>query len=108
MTNSHSDVDELQTLQREADEMLAKSKNPRSTCRPEPETKEEQKETEPGMQDSVDEDQTVDSKKTDHDLAVQIESVLKNMEEAATERPALALLAAFTLGIIVGQLLSRR
>jgi len=41
-------------------------------------------------------------------LAPQVENIMTELEEAATERPALALLAAFGIGIFVGQLLSRR
>lgn len=42
------------------------------------------------------------------DFADQIGSIVKEMEEAASERPALALLTAFSLGILVGQLFSRK
>ena len=41
-------------------------------------------------------------------LAPQVENIMTELEEAATEHPALALLAAFGIGIFVGQLLSRR
>ncbi len=42
------------------------------------------------------------------EFALQVETFMKEAEAAAIERPALALLAAFSLGIIVGQMFSRR
>ena len=42
------------------------------------------------------------------EFALQIEQFMKEAEAAAIERPALALLTAFSLGIIVGQIFSRR
>lgn len=44
----------------------------------------------------------------DLDLNVDFNGILKDMEDAARERPVLALLAAFSLGIVVGQMFSRR
>lgn len=42
------------------------------------------------------------------EFALQVETFMKEAEAAAIERPALALLAAFSLGIIVGQTFSRK
>ena len=42
------------------------------------------------------------------EFAQQVETFMKEAEAAAIERPALALLAAFSLGIIVGQMFSRK
>jgi len=42
------------------------------------------------------------------EFAQQLETFMKEAEAAAIERPALALLAAFSLGIIVGQIFSRK
>ena len=42
------------------------------------------------------------------EFALQVETFMQEAEAAAIERPALALLAAFSLGIIVGQMFSRR
>jgi hypothetical protein len=41
-------------------------------------------------------------------LGNQLASVLEELEDAARDHPALALLATFSLGVIVGQLFSRR
>ena len=45
---------------------------------------------------------------TVHDIADQIEKYLKDFEETAMERPTLALLATFALGVVVGHYISRR
>jgi ElaB/YqjD/DUF883 family membrane-anchored ribosome-binding protein len=42
------------------------------------------------------------------EFALQVETFMQEAEAAAIERPALALLAAFSLGIIVGQMFCRR
>ena len=54
------------------------------------------------------EEATPESAKTLEDLNVDFNGILKDMEDAARERPVLALLAAFSLGIVVGQMFSRR
>ncbi len=41
-------------------------------------------------------------------ISMNFESVLQEMEAVATERPALALLVAFSVGVVVGQIFSRR
>lgn len=54
------------------------------------------------------EEATPESASTLEDLNVDFNGILKDMEDAARERPVLALLAAFSLGIVVGQMFSRR
>ena len=113
MTKSKSDLEELNKLQREAAELRAERKRSRSTAKgaeekPSESTDDRNTATTPPMQDSVDDAQGAASDKVIEDFADQIESIAKKLEEAAIERPALALLAAFSLGIIVGQIFSRR
>ena len=112
MSNSKSDIDELKTMQREAAELRAERKRSRSTAKPaagpKSVTVEDLNSTERPVQDSAAEKQTSEWDKPVQDLAAQIESAAKEIEEAARDRPALALLAAFTIGIVVGHLLSRR
>lgn len=111
MINSHSEINELKTLQVEAGELKDKRKGFRSRKTFEGNGKSETEEHVQGQQlpqDEAIEEQSSGTDNAIHDLAAQIEHVLKDMEEAATERPALALLSAFALGIIVGQLFSRR
>ena len=113
MTNSKSDIEELKDLQREATARRAARKKPRSTIKQEQAQQSEAAETHTATtkstaDDSASEAQSYEAEKTIQDFAGQIESVVKEMEEAANDHPALALLAAFSLGIIVGQLFSRR
>lgn len=42
------------------------------------------------------------------ELTGPVENIISELEEAASAHPALALLAAFGIGVFVGQLLSRR
>ena len=113
MTNSKSDIEELKNLQREATEQRAKRKRTRSTAR---QTEGQQSAaaeahsaaTKTVVEDSASEAQAHEAEEAIQDLAGQIETAVTRLEETASERPALALLAAFSLGVIVGQLFSRR
>ncbi|NNJ96337.1 MAG: hypothetical protein HKP12_04185 [Gammaproteobacteria bacterium] len=67
-----------------------------------------QTEAEPPAATASLEEATRESAKTLEDLNVDFNGILKNMEDAARERPVLALLAAFSLGIVVGQMFSRK
>lgn len=80
----------------------------KSTARKTSGTREEHTAEKPSAVDSVEKELPPEADKSVRELAVQIESVVKEMEAAARERPALALLAAFTIGIVVGQLFARR
>lgn len=64
--------------------------------------------TKPATNESASVAQANEAEKAIQDLAGQLESAAKTMEETLSERPGLALLAAFSLGVIVGQLFSRR
>lgn len=71
--------------------------------------------TEASPQDSAleeqtpeEEDQVPDLDETLHDLVTHIDSVAKGLQEATKEHPSLGLMAAFTTGIVVGYLLTRR
>jgi hypothetical protein len=67
-----------------------------------------QTEAEPPAATESLEEATPESATTLEDLNVDFNGILKDMEDAARERPVLALLAAFSLGIVVGQMFSRR
>lgn len=113
MTNSQSDINELQTLRREAAELRAKRDRPCSTATgpaaaQDSDRVQEHEIAEPPTMESADAEEAPETDKTLRHLATQIESVVKEMEEAARERPTLALLAAFTVGIIIGQLVTRK
>jgi hypothetical protein len=67
-----------------------------------------QTEAEPPAASASLEEATPESATTLEDLNVDFNGILKDMEDAARERPVLALLAAFSLGIVVGQMFSRK
>jgi len=54
------------------------------------------------------EEQTLEPEKKVQEIADQFEGVAKQLEEAVRERPALAMLAAFTTGVVVGYILTRK
>jgi hypothetical protein len=117
MSNSKSDMDELKTMQREAAELKAEQKKPRpkaeSAAGKKSGSGEERNAGKPSMPDSASEDQTGEVQaseldKSVQDIAFHLKSVGKGIEEAAKECPVLASLTAFTIGIVVGHLLSRR
>ena len=107
MTNSETELDELKALQREAAELRSATRRKESTA----ELAEGQ-----GSAASADapaaaaplEEATPESTAALEDVNVDLNAILKDMEDAARERPVLALLAAFSLGIVVGQMFSRR
>jgi ElaB/YqjD/DUF883 family membrane-anchored ribosome-binding protein len=109
VTNSKSDIDELKDLQRDSTVRRAARKKPRATTRQAAGAAKTSAATPTStVDDSASEAQSQEVEKTNQDFAEQIEIVVKELEEAANDRPVLALLAAFSLGIIVGQLFSRR
>jgi hypothetical protein len=152
MTNTETDLDELEALQREAEKLrserqqtdltAAPAEGQGSAASPGAATKEEgiakparpakrttrrrarstgsaasrnkasaadsQTEAEPPAATAPLEEATPESATTLEDFNVDFNGILKDMEDAARERPVLALLAAFSLGIVVGQMFSRR
>jgi ElaB/YqjD/DUF883 family membrane-anchored ribosome-binding protein len=113
MKDPRSELDELKTLQQEAAERRAQRKRrPRSTREPVPKAQSgkvaDRNATEPTAPDPAIEEQAPEWEKNLEDLAAHLEGAATEMERAVREYPALALLAAFTIGIVVGQLFSRR
>ena len=152
MTNSKTDLDELDALQREAAALRSEPEQTDSTAAPavgqgavasgESTSQEEglekpaqaakrttrrrtrstgsaasrkktsvvdsKTDAEPSAAAAPLEEATPESVATLEDLNVDFNGILKDMEDAARERPVLALLAAFSLGIVVGQMFSRR
>ena len=99
MTSSKSELQELQelqVLQRKSEELR------------------EQREADEADVHQADTSPTLDTEPAEAEedfgesLASQVEGIMSELETAAAEHPALALLAAFGIGIFVGQLLSRR
>jgi ElaB/YqjD/DUF883 family membrane-anchored ribosome-binding protein len=87
MTKSKTETEELKILQKESRELRKSKSKPQA---PELENDEVEPET-----DSA-------------ELTTQVDQLIREVEEVATQHPALALLAAFGIGILVGQMLTRR
>ena len=100
MINISSDAYDLKTLQREADELReSRGKNfsaGESVSQTLQEHEEEQCEKESSAESVL------------LDLSDQVELYLKETKETAQEHPMISLVAAFVLGVVVGQLFSRR
>jgi hypothetical protein len=93
MTHSKRDVDELKTMKSRAADLREKRKQRLSTAT------------------SGGERHVKKAPKTDKavlGLDDHLEVILKKIEEAARERPGVAMLAAFTLGLVINRLLSRK
>jgi ElaB/YqjD/DUF883 family membrane-anchored ribosome-binding protein len=108
-----SDVEELKRMQSETAKTRAERKRNGSTEASGPEEKPEmgkdQNSTEtPAAQDPVGEDQVLEPEQNAQHFADQLAEAVKQIEDATREHPVLALLAAFTTGIVTGNLLSRR
>lgn len=94
--------------QRDTAQPSAKRGSSRSMAGKKSGTLEEGDLTKPSTQEATEEASSPETDEGIGDLAAQIESIVRELEEAARERPAVALLAAFTIGIVIGQLFSRR
>ncbi len=102
MTKSKSELDELKDLQMESQKLRQKQETPGAAS---PET---QAAEIPVAGAGEGGEPLATPVELIEDLAGPVENILSELEEAASEHPALALLAAFGIGIFVGQLLSRR
>ena len=85
MTNVHDNLEEMNTLKEDAQKLKKKKKRSR-----------------PAGEEKTDSDQTI------LDLTNQIENFAREMEKGAKDHPTLVLVGAFVLGMVVGQLFSRR
>ena len=113
MTNSTHDVDALKRMQSDAEKLRAERKRCRSTQAPAAGhasgREEDQNATETQAEpDAASEEQVSESETNVQHYADQLAGAVKQLEDAAREYPALTLLAAFTTGIVVGNLFSRR
>ena len=113
MTNSTRDVEALRRMQSDAAELRAERKRRGSTQAPAAEDPSETEEDQSGSKkqavpDSAGEGQALESEKNVQHYADQLADALKQLEDAAREHTALALLAAFSTGIVVGNLFSRK
>lgn len=107
MTEPKTELEELKALQKQSQELTRKREKPihkKTDSSPEHNVKTTVQD--PGMKESFapsgDHDETVEG------MSGQIETLMSELEEAVAEHPSLALLAAFGIGVVVGQLLSRK
>lgn len=111
MSNSTQDLDDLIALQRESQQLRQR--------RAAPEPDEAAMGAAQAEESITDESDAIAATEAAADLAAereaafdvlseQMQSLVQDIEEIAAERPGTALLAAFGIGIVVGQLLSRR
>ncbi|EED31101.1 hypothetical protein NOR53_2677 [gamma proteobacterium NOR5-3] len=125
MTQTDSDLEELKDLQSEANKHRATRNKARATrkkarstaeeaeAQPQPVATPPTPQTDKVSTESVgdelpDTTQPQDEEATIGGFVEQVGITVKEVEELASERPMLALLAAFSLGLVVGQLLSRK
>ncbi len=113
MTTSTGDVDALKRMQSDAAKRRAERKRRPSIQTPAAEhalgAEDDQNDTEKqAEQGPVDEAQVPESETNVQHYADQLAGALKQLEDTAREHPALVLLAAFTTGVVVGNLFSRR
>ncbi|MGD8556298.1 MAG: hypothetical protein PVJ14_03000 [Chromatiales bacterium] len=117
MTSTETDLDELKALQREA-AVLRSQRQQKSPNAARTEGEEDgaasveaavsQPEAGPAADSESLEEVIAASAKRLEDLNIDFNAILKDMEETARERPVLSLVAAFSLGIVIGQLFSRK
>lgn len=112
MSQAQDEISELMALQRESAELRAKARKARPKTEsagpavsPEAGEKPESTESESA---AADERGMSDLEKKINEISDDLETAVQEIEEAAKEQPALTALVAFTLGIVVGQMLSRR
>lgn len=93
MARPKGDIEEVTRLQQEAEKLRTRSEEPAPVAEPRPETKNTQP-THKGEDTSS--------------SNLQIEKVLEQLEKIVRERPALALLTAFSVGVFVGRLFAHK
>lgn len=108
-----NEIEELQKIQREASERRAERDKERLAAREANRRQTAGEQAEPGAETpsanaAPSGNSSAEAEGPTHALSHQLGNLLEELEEAAKERPALALLAAFSLGVIVGQLFSRK
>lgn len=105
MTGSQKELNELKDLQEHSQKLRKQRDVVQKEAESAPQVSTEEAsdaamQTEPVL--------TAENEGSEEGLTGQIADIMTELEEAAAEHPSLALLAAFGIGIFVGQLLSRR
>ncbi len=114
MPKSENEIDQLQALQREAAELRVKRRQTRHEESSQEDRQsgsiELQEAAERLLDKAIETGQALEHDADDavHNLAARIETAAAELEEATRKRPLVALLAAATVGIVIGQLFSRK
>ena len=113
MKKPTQNVDELKNLQRDAETLKARRNRRGPTETPPAEQAGGNNEHANGAKEHsvngpAEEAPVLEAEGTDPHYADQLAGAVKQLEEAAREHPALALIAAFTTGVVIGNLFSRR
>ena len=107
MTDPRKELNELKDLQ-EQSQMLREQRDeahkgeelaPQATA---------EEELDSGEKLNIETKLTAENEEGEEGLSDQIADIMSELDVAAAEHPSLALLAAFGIGVFVGQLLSRR
>ena len=108
MSNATANSDELKTLKQEAAELQERRQQNDQIAS---ESAEQQEQSDPGEKMDQEVSPTPEADQPDNgvpDLVQQLEMYINEIEETALERPALALLTTFALGVIVGHLFTQK
>ena len=108
MTDLSGTLDDLKTLEREAAELRERRQQNDQIAANEAEQQEQSTPEEKVGQELGNARESDQPEDGASDLVQQLEIYMNEIEEAALERPALALLTTFALGVIVGHLFTRR
>ncbi len=111
MTHSKRDVEELKRMQSDAAKLRAERKRRPSAEEPGAEHLSGSEENQNITETQAEQESAGEAKVLESDVqhfADQLASAVKQLEDTTREHPALALLAAFTTGVVVGHLFSRR
>ena len=100
MTHSNDEIEELKSLKREASERRAKRTSKKRVATPPPAgTAEEDGERPPPPSES---------EELVHNLTDQVETIFNEIGDASRERPVLALVSAFAVGVLIGHIFSKK
>ena len=111
MSNSTEDLDDLLALQRESQQLRQRRQDESeqdSAATGAQQTGAEEAAVAEGAAAASAAELTAQREAAFDVLGEQMQSLVQDIEAIAAERPGTALLAAFGIGIVVGQLLSRR
>jgi ElaB/YqjD/DUF883 family membrane-anchored ribosome-binding protein len=114
MTKPENEVEILQALQREAEELRAKRRQSILETSKHENRQQRSGELQENAERLLDEaietgnELEHDAEQALHNLAARIETTTAELEDVTRKRPIAALLTAVTVGIVIGQILSRK